>query len=152
MLQPNDTCDRNTNDHSHDGLVVTFTHPEDVLQSRALSVADKRAILASWASDAHAVPNLPSMRQLDSGAIVSIDTVLSALKVLDAREMATSPSQKRGSWAKRNVALLSRWRSSSSRKGDDDDEPPPCPAAALAPCVELELRRRRDAELSLIAA
>lgn len=134
-----------------DALLLTFVHPDDVLNSRALSLADKRAILASWASDAHAVPNLPAMRQLDSGAIVSIDTVLSALRTLDAREPAPSLGPKRGPWARRNVALLSRWRKPPGRD-DGDDDPPPCPAAALHPSVERALRCRRDAAWNLVAA
>ncbi|MCW6508342.1 hypothetical protein [Lichenifustis flavocetrariae] len=134
------------------GLTITFTHPDDVLHSRVLSLAEKRAVLAGWASDAHAVPNLPSLRQLDSGAIVSIDTVLEALRSLDATP-DTSTAAPRVLPPKLRAAVLSRWRR-PSRRGtrDDDDEPPPCPAAALPPGVELELRRRRDENWRLAAA
>jgi hypothetical protein len=37
----------------HPGTV--FTHPRDVVDHPALSLAEKRAILASWASDASAI-------------------------------------------------------------------------------------------------
>ena len=114
-------------------LVMTLTHPDDVLSSRRLSADDKRAILATWASDAHAVPNLPAMRQLESGAIVSIDTVLAALRALDgagADQAATrlAPHVKRDRrplFARLLVPLR-------SRTDDDDDDPPPSPAAAAS--------------------
>src|SRR4030088_2898672 len=44
----------------HPGSV--FDHPRDVLADAALSRAEKRAILASWASDAAAVTSCPSLR------------------------------------------------------------------------------------------
>src|ERR1700712_4353808 len=44
----------------HPGSV--FDHPRDVLADPALSRAEKRAILASWASDAAAVASCPSLR------------------------------------------------------------------------------------------
>ena len=100
--------------------MLNFTHPEDVLHSRAISVADKRAILASWASDAHAVPNLPAMRQLDSGAIVSIDTVLGALRALDASDAEGPRTSHCGRKRRR---LFRQWRGPTR---DDDDDPPFC--------------------------
>jgi hypothetical protein len=134
------------------GPTITFTHPDDVLQSGSLSAAEKRAILASWASDAHAVPNLPAMRQLESGAIVSVDTVLGALRALDA---SAGPSVPPGPHARPRPSLMSRWRRPLRRQGDGDDggdDPPPCPASALPPGLEIELRRRRDAAWQLVAA
>jgi hypothetical protein len=44
----------------HPGSV--FDHPKDVLADAGLSRAEKRAILASWASDAAAVASCPSLR------------------------------------------------------------------------------------------
>src|SRR4030081_990812 len=46
----------------HPGSV--FDHPRDVLADTTLSRAEKRAILASWASDAAAVPSCPSLRAI----------------------------------------------------------------------------------------
>ena len=43
----------------HPGSV--FDHPRDVLADTTLSRAEKRAILASWASDAAAVTSCPSL-------------------------------------------------------------------------------------------
>ena len=44
----------------HPGSV--FDHPRDVLADATLSRAEKRAILASWASDAAAVTSCPALR------------------------------------------------------------------------------------------
>ena len=64
MLQKSDLSHNRSNDADRlSGLTMTFTHPDDVVLSRVLSDADKRAVLATWASDAHAVPNMPAMRQ-----------------------------------------------------------------------------------------
>lgn len=43
---------------------VGFTHPRDVLKDPLLEAADKRAILSSWASDASAVQDEPTLRWL----------------------------------------------------------------------------------------
>ena len=44
----------------HPGTV--FDHPKDVVGHAGLTMAEKRAILASWASDASAIASCPSMR------------------------------------------------------------------------------------------
>ncbi len=41
---------------------TTFEHPRDVVSHPSLSLAEKRAILASWASDASAIASCPSLR------------------------------------------------------------------------------------------
>jgi hypothetical protein len=41
---------------------TTFEHPRDVVFHPSLSLAEKRAILASWASDASAIASFPSLR------------------------------------------------------------------------------------------
>ncbi len=43
---------------------VGFGHPRDVLKDPFLDLADKRAILASWASDASSVRDEPTQRWL----------------------------------------------------------------------------------------
>jgi len=66
----------------HPGLV--YDHPRDVLADHALSIGEKRAILASWASDAAAVTSNPALRELPgSRRMVTIDEVLEALSALD---------------------------------------------------------------------
>lgn len=43
---------------------VGFTHPRDVLKDPLLELAEKRAVLSSWASDASAVQDEPTLRWL----------------------------------------------------------------------------------------
>lgn len=43
---------------------VGFSHPRDVLKDPLLDTAEKRAVLASWASDASAVQDEPTLRWL----------------------------------------------------------------------------------------
>lgn len=43
---------------------VGFTHPRDVLKDPLLCEAEKRAVLSSWASDASAVEDQPTLRWL----------------------------------------------------------------------------------------
>jgi hypothetical protein len=66
----------------HPGTV--FDHPRDVVADASLSVSEKRAILASWASDASSIASCPSLRAPASlKAPVTIDEILQALCELD---------------------------------------------------------------------
>jgi hypothetical protein len=66
----------------HPGTV--FAHPRDVVANASLSLSEKRAILASWASDASAIASCPSLRAPGGlKAPVSIDEILEALRALD---------------------------------------------------------------------
>jgi hypothetical protein len=61
-----------------------FNHPRDVVKSTELSLGEKRAILASWASDATAVASCPGLRApCGLSAPVSIDDILEALRELE---------------------------------------------------------------------
>lgn len=61
-----------------------FRHPFDIARHPTLEPEVKRAILASWASDAAAVRNKPHLRKpATGGRAVPVDDVLSALKSLD---------------------------------------------------------------------
>lgn len=108
-----------------------FGNPDDVLDNPSLTTQEKRAVLASWASDANAVPHLPALRQLPDGSIVKLDDILRALKALDGVEDASRP-QPRGLtllWQKpfgRRALALRHW-SRFRRRSDDNDDPPPCP-------------------------
>ena len=63
---------------------LPFSDPHEVLAHPALGTSEKRALLASWASDACAVENLPNWRRLpETGALVALDDILDALQVLD---------------------------------------------------------------------
>jgi hypothetical protein len=66
----------------HPGTV--FDHPRDVLADATLSRAEKRAILASWASDAAAISSCPALRCVPgTKEVVAIDDILEALSSLD---------------------------------------------------------------------
>ena len=61
-----------------------FEHPRDVVSHPGLSPGEKRAILASWASDASAIASCPSLRAPDGlKAPITIDEILEALCALD---------------------------------------------------------------------
>jgi hypothetical protein len=66
----------------HPGTV--FEHPRDVLADATLSRAEKRAILASWASDAAAISSCLALRCVPgTKGVVAIDDILEALASLD---------------------------------------------------------------------
>jgi hypothetical protein len=63
---------------------TAFEHPRDVVSHPALNLSEKRAILASWASDASAIASCPSLRAPEGlKAPVTIDEILEALCALD---------------------------------------------------------------------
>ena len=66
-----------------------FEHPSDVLDDPDLSLNEKRAILASWASDACAVESTPALRNNPSGHVLSFDDIMDALRALD-KQAATA--------------------------------------------------------------
>lgn len=112
-----------------------FGHPGEVVDDPDLSTHEKRALLASWASDANAVPHVPSPRQLPDGSIVRVDEILRALKALD-RGADAAPGQATPLWQRpfgRRRGLALRPWARYGRKPDDDDDPPPCPACAAIP-------------------
>lgn len=62
-----------------------FRHPFDIAKHPTLEPEVKRAILASWASDAAAVAGRPWLRRPEPGVPpVPFDDVMSALKSLDS--------------------------------------------------------------------
>jgi hypothetical protein len=66
----------------HPGTI--FNHPRDVLSDPSLSLSEKRAILASWASDASAIASCPGLRTpAGLKGMVTIDEILGALHELD---------------------------------------------------------------------
>lgn len=63
----------------------TFDHPRDVVNHPGLTTGEKRAILASWASDAAAVASCPHLRAPEAlRSPASIDEILDALAALDS--------------------------------------------------------------------
>ena len=61
-----------------------FGHPADIVADPDLTINEKRAVLASWASDACAVEAAPDLRQPVDGPPVRFDDIMDALKKLDA--------------------------------------------------------------------
>jgi hypothetical protein len=60
-----------------------FGHPLEVVNDPDLSLNEKRAILASWASDACAVEAAPELRSARHGSTVRFDDIMEALQTLD---------------------------------------------------------------------
>jgi hypothetical protein len=117
-----------------------YVSPRDVVEDPNMTVDEKRALLASWASDARAVANAPALRKLDNGAILFIDDVLEALKQLDRSVGRPSRTRLPASGSKRDRATksgilikLGLTGKRRRRDDDDDDDPPPCPVTARPP-------------------
>ncbi len=70
---------------------AAFRTPTEVVDDPHMTVQEKRAILASWASDACAVEASPELRQPSPGAVVRFDDIMRALKQLDG-EAADRPN------------------------------------------------------------
>ena len=80
-----------------------FDHPDDVVDSLDLTLNEKRAILASWASDACAVEGAPALRRpAGSKQVIRVDDILEALRTLD-KEAGESTA----SWATRRARRAS---------------------------------------------
>lgn len=60
-----------------------FDHPTEVVNDPDLSLNEKRAILASWASDACAIEAAPELRTSARGTPVRFDDIMEALRMLD---------------------------------------------------------------------
>jgi hypothetical protein len=60
-----------------------YEHPSQVLADPDLTISEKRAILASWASDACAVEAAPDLREPTPGKPVKYDDIMDALRQLD---------------------------------------------------------------------
>jgi hypothetical protein len=100
----------NLNDLLHPAQA--FRHPLDVVNDRDLTLNEKRAILASWASDACALEAAPSLRCAPGAqAPVAFDDVMDALRLLDGeagRQSEASARYKR--LVRRNRMERRSWR------------------------------------------
>ncbi len=91
-----------------------FEHPREVLADPDLTVNEKRAILASWASDACAVEAAPALRCAPGGREpVSVDEILEALRDLDRQARASGPDLRRRVRGRRGLFR---------RRGDDEPD------------------------------
>jgi hypothetical protein len=88
-----------------------FSHPIDVVRDRDLTLNEKRALLAAWASDACAIEAAPELRINGAGNVVRFDDIMDALRLLD-REAAK---------AHVNVETLRRARRRLPRRGGGFD-------------------------------
>ena len=84
-----------------------FENPAQVVEDPDLTLNEKRAILASWASDACAVEAVPGFRRPPGVCrAVSVDEILAALRNLDrlanpeAERAASLPHEIRQRWFK----------------------------------------------------
>lgn len=70
-----------------------FRRPREVLAYPGLSLAEKRSLLASWASDLCAVESCPALRCLSGRKAepVPVDEVLAALLALDGSPAPVPP-------------------------------------------------------------
>jgi hypothetical protein len=69
-----------------------YDHPCDVVNDPDLSLNEKRAVLASWASDACAIEAAPLLRRGPNGRVVQFDDIMEALRLLD-RQVRAAPAR-----------------------------------------------------------
>jgi hypothetical protein len=85
--------------HGLDALLhpaQAFEHPMKVVDDSDLTLAEKRAILASWASDACAMEATPALREPPgSPRRVEFDDVMDALRALDRAGERPRPRYRR---------------------------------------------------------
>jgi hypothetical protein len=90
-----------------------FGHPREVVADPDLTLNEKRAILASWASDACAIEAAPDLRRSHAGPPVRFDDIMEALRTLDRQAAASSERERRKA---RRRAIFGHGRSG----GQDD--------------------------------
>ena len=104
-------------------LAQAFEHPLNVVQDPDLTLNEKRAILASWASDACAVEAVPVLRQAPGGSrAVPVDDILDAPRALDkeAQDAPERSESRRMLRRKRRDAFAGR---SARDPGEGRDDP-----------------------------
>jgi hypothetical protein len=138
QLNVQNTKDCSTSKEGQEPSAPLLARPEEILSDPILSKEEKRAVLASWLSDARALPDAPRWRQLDNGALVDVDDLYAALRVLDdldaGVEKDASGYTSSTSWHPRRK---SRWIGNFIRRkrdeDDDGEDPPPVPALIRVP-------------------
>jgi hypothetical protein len=97
-----------------------FAHPMDVVRDEDLTLNEKRAILASWASDACAIEAAPDLRVNSSRSVVRWDDIMDALRTLDKETEKYAkplPHYKRV-LARKDAGLLGLRRSRGRNRND----------------------------------
>jgi len=108
--------DRTDNHFDIDELLhpaQAFGHPSEVLNDPDLTINEKRAILASWASDACAIEAAPELRARPAGAPVRFDDIMDALRTLDRQ--ANGDKYRR---VLRRQRIFARGRGGTSNAGE----------------------------------
>ncbi len=90
-----------------------FGHPSEVVNDPDLTLNEKRAILASWASDACAVEAAPELRARPTGPLARFDDIMEALRILD--KQANGEKYRRA--LRRNQIFSHRRRNDASSSG-----------------------------------
>lgn len=83
-----------------------FAHPSDVVRDPDLTLNEKRAILASWASDACALEAAPELREIPGGTHVRFDEIIECLRALDRQASEAMPHAARDLRKRRLRGLL----------------------------------------------
>ena len=91
-----------------------FKHPNDVVVDPDLSLSEKRAILASWASDACALEAAPELRKPNNDIVVRYDDIIDALQRLDKHPASQQVAEIRQHLKKRRFSLWRRGLSAPS--------------------------------------
>jgi len=94
-----------------------FAHPLDVVRDPDLTLGEKRAILASWASDACAPEEAPGQRVNKSGNVVRWDDIMDALRTLD--EIGKPLPHYKRVLAKKDAGLLRKCRLRPRNRNDE---------------------------------
>jgi hypothetical protein len=97
-----------------------FGHPLNVVRDPDMTVAEKRSVLASWASDACSIESNPALRATATGNVVSYDDIIDALQSLDSERSTDTVT-----YAFRRRQRRRRWNDWKGRgrgpsKGRDD--------------------------------
>jgi hypothetical protein len=104
-----------------DGLLhpaQAFEHPSHVVADPDLTLNEKRAILASWASDACAIEAAPAFRRVPGGKrAVGFDEVIEALRTLDKEARDQGKDSKRHRHILRRRERSSDWTNTSDGGG-----------------------------------
>jgi hypothetical protein len=94
-----------------------FGHPLDVVRDPDMTIAEKRAVLVSWASDACAIASNPALRVATTGNAISYDDIIDAFQSLNVDRSSDAVTynfkrrQRRRRWTK--------WKDSSGRSNGD---------------------------------
>lgn len=100
---------------------AAFEHPNEVVNDPDLTLNEKRAILASWASDACAVEAAPELRCAPTQARpVRFDEIMDALRSLDRQAHDGTEASARYRRALRRQRWMWRSRSSGGRGSSGD--------------------------------